>query len=275
MLRARERFLELSRLPDQRIDLGLAAALIAAEEYDDLDPEAAVRELDRIAAPLADRLIGVTEPLPRLRELTRYVHDELGFRGNTDDYYDPKNSFLPDVLERRVGIPITLALVFIEVGRRAGVPLSGVAFPGHFLLRFEGEEPRFLDPFEPGALMTPQDTRALFVSLGGEAHEYDERFLRPASPRTILVRMLRNLKLVYLKAEALEKATAVIDRILLLCPNEIREYRDRGIAYMKLEAYLLALPDLCHYLEHAPVAPDRAAITAAVDYLRDQVANLN
>jgi regulator of sirC expression with transglutaminase-like and TPR domain len=271
----RERFRELCQRPDSSIDLGLGAALIAAEEYEGLEPERLVRDLDRLAAPLAERLRSITEPVARLRQLTSYLHDELGFRGNTDDYYDPKNSFLPDVLERRVGIPITLALIFIEVGKRAGVPLVGVAFPGHFLLRFDSDIPRFLDPFEPGTLMTPDDTRALFVRLGGEAKDYDERFLRPASQRTILVRMLRNLKLIYLKAEALEKATAVIDRILMLCPDEVREYRDRGIAYMKLEAYLLALPDLCHYLENASAAPDRAAITAAIDYLRDQVASLN
>jgi regulator of sirC expression with transglutaminase-like and TPR domain len=271
----RQRFTELAHRPDEELDVALGAALIAAEEYGTLRPDALLGELDRLAEPLNARLGAEGEPEVRLRALTSYLHDELGFSGNTDDYYDPKNSFLSDVLERRVGIPITLATVYIEVGRRVGVRLAGVAFPGHFLLRFEGNAVCFLDPFAPSHLMSIDDTRALFMQLGGEAGEFDERYLAPASPRTILVRMLRNLKLIYLKTDELEKAAAIIDRILLLCPDDLREYRDRGIAYMKLEAYLLALPDLLRYLEGSPHAPDRAAITAAVDYLHEQVAGLN
>ncbi len=271
---ARRRFEELARLPDEQIDLGVGAMLIAAEEYPGLDVEAELRELDALAQEVAPRLRGVDDPEDRLMILVRFLHDEQGFKGNLEAYYDPRNSFLNDVLSRHLGIPISLAVVYMEIGRRTGVPLFGAAFPGHFMVRLEGASPRFFDPFAPEALLTTEDCAELWTTVREGDAPFDPEVLEPASPRAVLVRMLRNLKLIYLQQGDFSRAVLCMDRLLLLEPGALVERRDRGVAYLKLEAYLLAAEDFEAYLAGAQ-GEDTPAIRAALEHAREQIARLN
>src|SRR3954453_20308426 len=195
---ARERFAAIAELPDERIDLAEAALWIAAEEQPGLDPALWLARLDEMDARLRPRLQEVPGELDRVERLAGFLVDEVGLRGNAEDYYDPRNSLLNEVLARGLGIPLTLALVYMEVGRRAGVPLVGVGFPGHFLLRHSLYPQLLLDPFEGGRVLTEQDCRQMLEKLSGGSLPFDARLLRPSSPRQILIRMLNNLRGIYL-----------------------------------------------------------------------------
>lgn len=274
-LSARVRLQRIAALPDADIDLATAALVIAAEEYSGLDIEENLAVLDALADQARGRLERAPTELERVRSLAHFLHCEAGFRGNLEAYYDPRNSFLNDVLSRGLGIPITLAVVYIEVGRRLGVRLRGVNFPGHFLVRYDGCEPSYLDPFAPERLLDGQDCERLLAVMSEGRVRFDPSFLEPVSARHILVRMLKNLKLIYFGEGRLEKAIAAIDRILLLMPDQAPEYRDRGVAHLKLEAHRAALEDLTQYLARAIDAPDRPAVTSACASLRARIADLH
>lgn len=259
---ARERFAEIARLPDERIDLAEAALWIAAEEQPGLDPAPWLARLDDLALRLRPRLAG--DDLDRVAELSRFLSDEVGLRGNAEDYYDPRNSFLNEVLDRGLGIPITLALVYIEVGRRAGVPLHGVGFPGHFLLRHSIHPQLLLDPFERGRLLTTDDCRQILEKLSGGTLPFDPRLLRPSSPRQILVRMLNNLRGIYLHRSEFLRAIGVLDRVLLLDPDDVGARRDRGLLTLKWEDPARGIEDLEHYLALEPEAPDHQSIETLI-----------
>jgi regulator of sirC expression with transglutaminase-like and TPR domain len=261
----RERFAELARLPDAKIDLALAALWIAAEEYPALDPGSYVARLDALAAAAAPRLRAAGSDAERAERLLRFLHDEQGFRGNQERYDDPRNSFLNEVLDRRTGIPITLALVLVEVARRAGLALEGVSFPGHFLVKLDGERPLVLDPFF-GRVLNLEECRArLRAALGPDAVLDPERQLRAALPREILVRMLTNLKHLYLRGRDFGRALACCERILLLVPDAPLELRDRGLVYERLECFAAAAADLERFLQEAP---DDESAPAVRDHLR-------
>jgi len=272
---ARERFVEIAALPDVAIDLGEAAFLIAAEEYPSLDVAEWLSRLDDLAIPLQPRLLHCDGELERLAILVSYLQDEVGLQGNEEEYYDPRNSYLNDVLERRTGIPISLAAVYLEVGKRVGIPLRGVGFPAHFLLKHEGAAEVFVDPFHGGQFLTEKDCRALLDRLTGGQIPFDRRYLATVSNRQILVRMLNNLKGIYLRRRELAKALAAVDRILLLTPNATREYRDRGTIYLQMEAFRLALADLERYLKDGPDGDDRESMAETVRTLRQRVEMLN
>jgi regulator of sirC expression with transglutaminase-like and TPR domain len=259
---ARERFAEIARLPDERIDLAEAALWIAAEEQPGLDPAPWLARLDDLGLRLRSRLAG--DELDRVSELSRFLSDEVGLRGNAEDYYDPRNSFLNEVLDRGLGIPITLALVYIEVGRRAGVPLDGVGFPGHFLLRHSIHPQLLLDPFEHGRLLTTDDCRQILEKLSGGTLPFDPRLLRPSSPRQILVRMLNNLRGIYLHRSEFLRAIGVLDRVLLLDPDDVGARRDRGLLKLKWEDPAPGIEDLERYLALEPEAPDHESIEALI-----------
>ena len=149
--------LSIARLPEEEIKLDRAALVLAAAEYPELDVARETSVLDSLAAGAARRLSGQQDPLSSINELNDYLFDEVGFRGNEDEYYDPRNSYLNEVLARRLGIPIPLSLVYIETGRRLGVPLLGVGMPGHFMVRHAGVDDLFVDPFRGGILLTEQE----------------------------------------------------------------------------------------------------------------------
>jgi len=269
----RERFAAIACLPDEEIGLAEAALWIAAEEQPGLDPEPWLARLNEMGERLRPHLEALRDPLDRLERLSAFLSEEVGLRGNGEDYYDPRNSFLNEVLERGLGIPITLALVYIEVGRRAGVPLDGVGFPGHFLLRHSLHPQLLIDPFDGGRLLTEDDCREILKQLSGGTLAFDTRLLRPSSPRQILVRMLNNLRGVYLHRGEYLRALAALDRVLLLDPDDVGARRDRGLLSLRWGDPARGIEDLEHYLILEPDAPDHEAIEQVIVEARGRRVN--
>jgi regulator of sirC expression with transglutaminase-like and TPR domain len=271
----RDRFTDLSRQRESDVDLGLAAALVAAEHYPALDVDAVIAELDRLAAAVAPRLEHAANPLERLRMLVDFLRVEVGLRANTESYYDPRNSFLNEVLARGLGIPISLAVVYLEVARRVGIPLRGVGFPQHFLMKHGSDPEVFLDPFAPDRPLGRAECVEMLGRVSGGRLQFDDAYLEPVSNRQIIVRMLTNLKLIFLSSQELDRAIDCIDRILIVSPDQIGEFRDRGRLHAHLGNVVLAQEDLESYLMHAPTAPDAPGIQKQIDTLRAQVGTIH
>ncbi len=194
------------------IDLARMALLIAAAEYPDLDVKEELRALDSLAAGASRRLGQERDPLARANALSEYLFDEVGFRGNREDYYDPRNSFLNEVLSRRLGIPITLSLVYIEVGKRLGVPLVGVGMPGHFLVRItSGHEDLLIDPFHRGILLSEEECAQRLQEVAGAAIPWDRSYLAPVSNRELIERVLLNLRGIYVRRDDQPRALRATD----------------------------------------------------------------
>jgi len=256
----REHFAALVRLPDNTIDLGAAALWIAAEEQPGLDPDPWLERLDGLGERLQARLRGESDDFRRLSLLTDLLFGEEGLRGNADDFYDPRNSFLNQVLERRLGNPITLAVVCMEVGRRAGLALEGIGFPGHFLLRLARHSHVVIDPFDQGRLLTGDDCESMLERLAQGSRGLDPRRLRPSGPRQILQRVLNNLRGIYVQRGELERTVAVLDRLLLLEPDDPAPLRDRGLLHVRWGDPEQGIIDLESYLSLDSEAEDAEAI---------------
>lgn len=254
---ARQRLYQEVQKPDAEINLALAALYLAQEEYPTLEPDEYLNALDTMALEVQDRLPPERYPLKMLQVINQYLFEDLGFSGNAEDYYDPRNSFLNQVIERRMGIPITLSLVYLEVAQRLDLPMAGVGMPGHFLVRpiREGME-IFVDAFHQGEILFLEDCQTRLQQIYGPTAELKSEFLEPISHRQFLGRMLTNLKAIYLNQGRLPKALAAIERILLLFPNAIMERRDRGILYYHTGHWVEAQEDLQQYLEAVPHAQD-------------------
>ncbi len=249
-MQTRERF---RQTVSDRVDadnLAEAALLIAAESYDNLDVASYLRQLDDLADAARAKL-GTATGIQRILGLIDFLGRERGFSGNRDDYYDLRNSYLNEVLDRRVGIPITLTLVYVEVGRRVGVELEGVSFPGHFLAVHNGRERTIVDPFFAAVLDEAACAERLHAVLGPDA-TFDEELLDAASPAQILVRVLSNLKLIHLRNKHFEQALSCSERILIVQPDLTTELRDRAALYLQLECFDAARADLERFLEVAP-----------------------
>lgn len=258
---ARQSFYHEINQPDEQIDLAKAALYVAQEEYPHLDPDEYLNALDTMAAELQERLPAQSYPLRIIQIINRYLYDDLGFTGNANDYYDPRNSFLNEVIDRRMGIPITLALVYLEVAKRIDFPMVGVGMPGHFLIRPNVPEMEtFVDAFNRGEVIFAQDCQEKLSQIFGQPMEMRSEFLESVSNRQFLARMLMNLKVIYLRQEELEKALAAVERILLLFPEFPGELRDRGLIYYQLGQWVAAIADLEDYLTKAPDADDALAI---------------
>lgn len=266
----RERFAEIACLPDEQISLAEAALWIAAEEQPGLDPEPWLARLDEMGQRLRPRLEDLRDPLDRVERLAGFLSDEIGLRGNAADYYDPRNSYLNEVIDRGLGIPITLALVYIEVGLRAGVPLEGVGFPGHFLLRHSRHTQLVIDPFDRGRLLTLDDCKEMLEKLSNGTLAFDTRLLRPSTPRQILVRMLNNLRGVYLHRGEQLRVIGVLDRVLLLDPDDVGARRDRGLLSLRWGDPESGIEDLGRYLVLEPEAPDHEAIENVIAEARQR-----
>lgn len=265
---ARSRLERLIELPDPEIDLALGALLIAGEEYPQLATELYLRRLDLLAERVRDRLADETAPLLVLQEASRVLFEEEGFRGNSEAYYDPRNSYLNDVLDRRLGIPLTLSVVYLEVCWRLGLPLQGVNFPGHFLVRYEGAAFRLLiDPFQKGVVRFEDQAQDLLDLVYGRSIRMRPEYLRAASRRDMLVRILANLKSIYLNARDEARALAAIDRIIMIRPAAMDEIRDRGMLLARLGRAEEAIPDLRRYLTSIPDAPDADRVRILLDEL--------
>jgi regulator of sirC expression with transglutaminase-like and TPR domain len=276
---------ELASQPDARIDAALGAALIAKDVYPSVDPLALLARFDELSAPLFRLGLEKKDALEQARLVGEHVYERLGFRGNEADYYDPRNSLLSDVLERKLGIPITLALVYCEIARRVGVPARGVAFPGHFLVRVDrhlsglGEEsPPFVvvDPFFSGRIIDDESIERLLRRALGPAAEVEVgAHLAPASARHLLVRMLTNLKAIYTTRGDHARAHLAADRILLFMPNDAATLRERGALAARLGAIESARADLERALALEPDAREARATKKELDALAQKRRSLN
>jgi len=261
---------ELSRLAAQEpIDLARAALAIAREEYPQLDESRYLRALDGFSHQVLRGLPAGASAERRVGRLNAVLFHELGFAGNQGDYYDPRNSFLNEVIDRRSGIPITLSLVYLEVGRRCGLRVDGVSFPGHFLCKVSLDEGELIvDAFNRGQLLGLAELKRRFASAVGDAARFDPRLLRAARPKEILARMLQNLRSIYLERDDLPRALSAVDRQLLLQPDDVRVLRDRARLCEQLGGAEAAAADLETVLHLDPDAGDAAALRARVDRLR-------
>jgi regulator of sirC expression with transglutaminase-like and TPR domain len=265
------------------IDLARSALVIAKLEYPRLEPGPSLDELERLGARARARLsqVGSAPIRAKVEALNQLFYGEERFTGNRTHYDDFRNSLLNLVLERRTGIPISLALVYMEVARRAGLDASGVAFPGHFLLRVaSGPDALILDPFDGGAEMDDERCRALLVRHAGEDVTLERSMLQPCTAREFLARMLNNLKRTYVEWRSFPQARWVTELLLTTDPTHLSELRDRGLLAYHLDDFPAALRDLEEYLRlnHWSETSDRderAQIWEHVKNLRRRVAGLN
>lgn len=281
---ALEPFTQLLAGGDERIELARACLLIAEDAYPGLDVEGYVNEVARLALRLRARLSRTAGAEEKVVELNQFLFDELGYTGNAEEYYDPRNSYLNEVIDRRTGIPITLSVLYMELGRKIGLPLEGVSFPGHFLVRVRMRGGMLvLDPFAGGEPQTEDELRARLerviprdVTGGVPVRDLPlEQFLEPATNRQILARLLRNLKGIYRQAEMPERMLDVLNRALVVSPDSSSDLRDRGVVYEQLQAYRAALRDLSDYVAREPDAADIDEMRAKLIELSSRCARLN
>ena len=277
MISRLERFAEL--VASDQFNLAEASLLVAQDVYPDLDVTGYLGQLDDIASAIRRRIAGDAFAEQKVLALNYYLFNEMRFVGNVDDYYDPRNSYLNEVLERRTGIPLTLCIVYLEVGKRLGLNLKGVSFPGHFLVKLAVKRGQLvLDPFIGGEAQSESELRQRLAQVmpAGDAEKVPiDRYLEPASSRQVIARMLRNLKNIYMQGERHEQALAVMHRMLLVMPESAEELRDRGLVYQRLDCFRPALSDLQNYLRRRPQAPDAADIHARVVELKQACSRLN
>ena len=264
---------------DADIPLFATALLIAKDEYPELDSAAYESRIQAYSRSLDKFVRGAESEAAQLRSINNFLFDELGFSGDDKNYYDPRNSYLNDVLDRRLGNPISLAVVQIELAQRLGVPLEGVSFPGHFLVRLPLDEGIVvLDPFQKGRSLDAAELRRR-ARTHLDTHDIDDarlaRMLEPASHRAILTRMLRNLKGVYVEREQWDKALRCSDRLLTLDIHQPAEYRDRGNYYLRMGHVSAARADLRRYLALVPHAEDVDAIAQQLTELGTSSARVN
>jgi len=274
--RSRKTFQQLVTLPDAAIPLAETALMIACEEYPQLELSPYLDLLDEMAEAVKRGIAPLDSPIHIVNTINSVLFDAYRFRGNTDDFYDPRNSFLNDVLDRRIGIPITLSTLYIEVARRINFPIVGVGMPGHFLVKYwDRRDEFFIDPYAAGKIMTREDCRKRLVEQFGDAVEFNERLLARATHRQILWRMLNNLKDIYVKGHAIDKCLSMVDMMLIIDSEDLTQFRDRGLLRMQLRQFDGAGRDLQHYLKHAKDAEDREEIENHVKELRRIRAMMN
>jgi len=259
------RFARVVDQPESSLDLGEAALLIAEDAYAGLDIARYLKRLDELAEPLRDRVRPRTSLWELVQTLNGHLFGELGFRGNVEDYYDPRNSYLNEVLDRRLGIPITLSVLYIEAARRIGLTVVGIGLPGHFIVEARRDTSSILlDPFQGGEALTLEDCERLVQDVYGSSVPFSEEQLAPVRKRQILTRMLNNLKKNYLAEDDPGRAWPVVEKMLYLDPDSALDHRDRGLLAYRMNRFAEARSDLRFYLERSPDAPDRVAIRASL-----------
>ena len=269
-------FFSFANLDTGETQLATGALLIAQSEYCELNIESYLDQLDEMAEVVRERIQGVTLPEQHIAELNRYLFEEKGFTGNTDNYYALGNNFLNFVIDKKTGIPITLGVVYIEVGRRAGLPLVGVNFPGHFLVKYQSEHlDILLDVFENGAFMTEDTLRAKLQANFDEVVLLEPNMLAEATDKEILARILRNLTRAYTLLENYDKALTATERITWLLPNVAADYRLLGYLYYKNHAYSEGITAFEKYLQLAETPPDATAVERNIQHLEKLLSCLN
>lgn len=264
---------------DDIIPLFEAAAAIAQDVEPELDLVAVQLELDAFAARLKQRLPDDAAHLQKLRMLNHYFYNDLGFSGNVNDYYNPDNSYLHRVMSSRRGIPISLAVIYMELAQQVGLHVQGISFPGHFLMKLTIPAGQVvLDPFNGTSLSREELEERVQPYIMQQDFPDDfqlNAYLAAASSRDILVRMLRNLKALFMQKENWQRLLQVQERLVVLLPRDITERRDRGLAFAHLDCPQAALQDLEAYIEQRPYAMDTAALRARLPELREAGRRLN
>ena len=262
---------------DESIPLAEAALAIARMEYPDLDAGHYLARLDEMAEQVRTRLRKNPTARESIALLNQVLFQEEGLRGNREDFYDPRNSFLNDVLDRKLGIPITLSVVYLEVARQIGFPVAGVGMPGHFLLKHydvAGGE-LFIDAFDRGRILGPEDCQRRLDEVYGGQVDMRAEYLQPVTHREILGRMLNNLRQIYLRQKNGRKGLAVLDMLLAIPPGSPDLLRERALLRLDLDQYVGAAQDLGKYLKLAPEAADAQAVRETFDMVRQMVARMN
>lgn len=261
-----DRLRQIMSCPEAEINLAEAALVIARAEYPQLDIADYLHGLDRLAGRISERIALRATMTERLEALNQCLFEEEGFQGNAKHYYDPRNSFLNEVMDRRCGIPITLSLIYIEIGRRIGLPLEGVSFPGHFLVKLPVHNGAIVfDAYAGGVSLSEEELEQRlerFYSAGEHSRPAPQlaQTLVSASKRGILARMLRNLKGIYVHDEAYDKALEIVDLLIVVSPDPAIEWRDRGIIHERLECFRAAQEDYRRYLALVPTAEDAESV---------------
>lgn len=270
---------DLLQRSEEDLNLAEAALLMVADDYPGMDVGRYLRHIDNLASEVRDRLPPSATFEDTVVALNEFLFDEQGFSGNTDDYYDPRNSFLNEVLDRKLGIPITLSILYMEVGRRIGLSLQGISFPGHFLVKTETDEGDIvLDPFLGGAVLSEEDLVQRLRDRFGEENAPSAPLaplLQTAGKKEILLRVLRNLKAIYINNQNYQKALTTLDRILMIAPDRAEEVRERGQLYERLECFGPALTDFRRYMSLNPADPEAGDLHRRIVELERMVSRLN
>ena len=279
MTHAQQTFTQLARQPDDEIDLAAGALAVSGLFQQALASAETLASLERLASEAGNRVLPQTDLFDKVRALNDFLFEEHGFAGNQDDFYDPRNSFLDQVLSRRLGIPITLAVLYVEIAGRLGLPAYGVGFPGHFLVRIgRGDTALMLDVYAGGVALPESELDQRLADLYGQGTlriQSHPALLRPATKREILVRMLRNLTGIYRDRGERINRLAALTASLTLAPNLPDELRERGLLYRDLDYAPAALGDLRRFIEVSDDAEQIAAVTQLIDELGGQPMRLH
>jgi regulator of sirC expression with transglutaminase-like and TPR domain len=275
-IKSRQAFMELVALDEEAFPLDRAALVVALEEYPELSIPKYLRKLDALAASV-EVLIGVDrDPVNVIEGMNEILFVQEGLRGNSEDYYDPRNSYLNEVLDRKLGIPISLSVIYMEVARRIGFDIQGIGFPSHFLVKHTaGDRDIIIDPFGFGRILTPGDCQELLDKAHNGALPMNPSLLQPMDKRSIVTRMLYNLKGIYTQKEQYQKALSIIEKILMMNPATPSEVRDRGLLYMQTSLFAKAVADLESYIKDTAAPEDRSYIEKHIKMLRNIVCECN
>jgi regulator of sirC expression with transglutaminase-like and TPR domain len=266
---ARQRFRQIAELPDPLLDLVEASLVIALEEDPALDLDRYLTRVSEWSGAVRERLEGSRDIERIVESINRLLFDEEGFRGEDEDYYDPRSALLNEMLDRHSGLPMTLSILYIEICRRVGMDVAGVSLPGRFLVKFSGVFGQIVvDPFDGGRVLTTIELQKLLDTVYGGGVRLREHHLRSFTPKQILARELAHLKSAYLAQRDLPRAAASIDRLLILDENDPYELRDRAAVAVQMHAYREAIECFERYLAIKPHGDDRGRVREQIAYLR-------
>ncbi|MBK7993137.1 MAG: transglutaminase family protein [Blastocatellia bacterium] len=262
---------------EPELDLGRAALLMAKCQYPKLDIEVYIAQFDEIAEIISSRLsTSSRNPLLIIKNINDYFFQELAFQGNKENYYDPRNSFLNEVLVRRLGIPISLSVIYMEVAKRLGLTIDGVGLPGHFLVKCKIEDQEIiLDPFHQGKELSQSDCQTLLTTIYGSGIELKPSFFRAVSKKEILIRMLNNLKNIYISGNDPARALITLETLLILTPQALNEIKERGFVNYRLRKFSQAIKDIEFYLSHSPKTVETDNIRKLLNQIKLEFASLN
>ncbi|MCI0612238.1 tetratricopeptide repeat protein [bacterium] len=275
MIESKEYFRNLAAQPDHKISLAEAALQIALDEYPELDISH-YKNLLKGWSTSMNAKFSRKRIRNQLEEINQWLFREMSFTGNIENYYDPRNSFLNDVMDRRTGIPITLSIIYLEMAWALGMSAAGVGFPGHFLVRvMDDAKPVYIDPFHQGNIMTAQECVEFLNEITEGELKFDQKFLSAVNKKEIIVRMLRNLKRIYIEMSNYSKLINILDHLVVITAGEAEEIRDRGIIYYQMKAFKNALHDFETFLSIAPDSEDAEVIQQYLQVLQEYDSHLN